>query len=408
MKKYNEYIKLNESKLNGKHGFFMFLDIVDELKNSFIKEDFLNVRDFNIFFTTDKIKDKNKLSDLIEYKKSLDVAFATLNHIKNLRLSFYFGVRDFNIEYGFHDDLKRMVYKIGEFKITSQYLNILSSYKCITLISKVLRNIKLKDLELLQKVKNDLKYLFDEKFNNIKIEHGNKVVKKINSVELKNYYNKNNITDYFESWSFKYKWYYSTYNYTDEYQDDTYFYVKIKQPDVDLNLLKKNDIRKLKKLNEAGQDPEDGSFSDTIPNNIIAEPMITEPLEAPKIKMMNGKKNKRGKTMKKVEKEKELFRYYKSLKKIIVAVNKDMMKDKGYLTKHLYKIVGEYKKPFDLVKKDLQWLVYELRKNEFFIENEEDKFTDKVEKTKAREKKQKDNKTKSDIRKKKENSKKKK
>jgi len=400
MKNYKNFSELNESKLNGKYGFFMFLDIIDKLKNSFINENFLNVRDFNIFFTTDKIKDKNKLSDLIEYKKSLDVAFITLSHIKNLRLSFYFGVRDYNIEYGFHDDLKRMVYKIGEFKITSKYLNSLSSYKCITMISKILKNANLKDLGLLQKSKNDLKYLFDEKFNDIKIQHGNMVVKKINNIELKNYYNQDNISDYFNSWSFKHKWYYNTWNYIDTNQDDTYFYIKIKDADSELNLLKKNDIKHLKKLHEDTDIEPDDKFVDTVPGMPVNEPMVTEPLNTPVLKMMNGRKNKTGKTMKKDEKEKELIKYYKSLKKIIITVNKDMIKDKGYLTKYLYKVVGEYKKPFDLVKKDLQWLVYELRKNQYFIENEEENFKEKIEKKKEKEKRTKENKAKSEKRKK--------
>jgi hypothetical protein len=72
--------------------------------------------------------------------------------------------------------------------------------------------------------------------------------------------------------------------------------------------------------------------------------MITEPLEAPKMKMFNGVKKNDGKTMKKMDKEKELIKYYKDLKRIILAVNKDILKDNSYVTKHLYKIVGQYKK----------------------------------------------------------------
>jgi len=383
---------LSESKLNGKYGFFMFLDIIDELKNSFIKEDYLNVRDFNLFFTTDKINDKNKLSDIIEYKKSLDVAFETLNHIKNLRLSFYFGIRDYNIEYGFHDDLKRMVYKIGEFKITSSYLKSLKSYKCITLISKVLKESNLKDLELLQKIKMDLKYLFDQKFNDIEIKHGDKIIKKINNTELKNYYNKENITEYFDSWSLKHKWYYKTYNYTDVEGDETYFYVKVKENDEGLKVFKKYD-KDMKKLQEAGQDKESDSFNDIVPRTVVAEPMITEPLEAPKSKMFNGVKKNDGKTMKKIDKEKELIKYYKDLKRIIFTVNKDILKDNSYVTKHLYKIVGQYKKPFNDVKKDIQWLTFQLRKNQYFIEQTEGEFKDKLEKDKIKQKKLKDQKS---------------
>lgn len=247
MKKYNDFINEN-FKLNGKYGFFIFLDVIDELKNSFIKEDYLNKKGFNLFFTTDNIKDKNKLSNILEFKKSLNVTYETLIHIRNLRLSFYFAVSDFKLEYGFHDDLKNMIYKTGETKITSSFLRNLSSYKSITLISNILKNVNLKELEILQKVKLDIKYLFDKKFNDIEILDTNRIVKKINNIELKNYYDKDNIIDYFNSWCFKHKWYYSTYNYIDIDEENTYFYVKTKEKDDELNFIKrKTDIKNILK-----------------------------------------------------------------------------------------------------------------------------------------------------------------
>lgn len=391
IKDYNKYISTNESKLNGKYGFFIFLDVIDELKNSFIKENYLNVRNYNIFFTTDNIKDKNKLTDLLEFKKSLDVAYQTLIHIRNLRLSFYFAVSDYNLEYGFHDDLKRMVYKIGEFRITSKFLNSLSSYKSITLISKVLQSVKLRDLELLQKVKTDIKYLFDKKFNEIDIIENNIIIKKINNTELKNYYDKDNITEYFDSWCFKHKWYYNTYNYTDVDDNNTYFYVKVKENDETLSLLKKNDIRNIKKLQENIDDDLKHVDQTSTEQPEIYEPMNREPLESPKLKLSQYKKDKNSKTLNKEEKQKELIKYYKALKKVIVSINKDTSKNKTYLTKYLYKIVGEYKKPFDDVKKDLQWLVYKLRENPEFIEEEELTNIEKINKKKEVEKKKKAN-----------------
>ncbi|MCB1713411.1 MAG: hypothetical protein KDH96_13370, partial [Candidatus Riesia sp.] len=73
IEKYDNYIQnhINESEYNGKYGFFLFLEIIDLMKNSFIKENYLNTTDFNLFFTTDKIMDLKKLELNLEFKKSL-------------------------------------------------------------------------------------------------------------------------------------------------------------------------------------------------------------------------------------------------------------------------------------------------------------------------------------------------
>jgi hypothetical protein len=368
LKKYNENINIKKEKnLNGKYGFFIFLDIIDQLKNSFIKEDYLNIKDFNIFFTTDKIKDKNKLSDILEFKKSLNVAYGTLVHIRNLRLSFYFGVKDYKLQYGYHDDLKRMIYKVGEFKINSSFLKNLSNYKSITLISNVLKKLVLKDLEILQKSKLDLKHFIDDKFNDVKIMDIDRTIKIINNSELDNYVEENKLTEYFDSWCFKHSWYYSTYNYVDRDEENTYFYVKIKDIDDDLNLIKrKTDIKNIKESREEEAthvDPDSGDQPQ------VLEPMMKEPLESGKLKI-NKKDNKK---LKNKDKKKFLVKYYKDLKRILDKINKDLIKDKGYLTKYLYKIVYDYDKPFNMVKIDLQWLISKLKENPEFIEQEEEK-----------------------------------
>lgn len=368
LKKNNDF--LLESKLNGKYGFFIFLDIIDQLKNSFIKEDYLNTKDFNLFFTTDKIEDKMKLSDILEFKKSLNIAYETLIHIRNLRLSFYFGVKDFKLQYGFHDDLKRMIYKVGEFKITSTFLRNLRSYKCITLISNILENVILKDLNILQKTKKDLVYFIDDKFKDIKFIDEKRLFKCISNKELDNYVKGDKLTEYFDSWCFKHKWYYSVYNYVDRDDNNTYFYIKIKDKDDGLNLFKRNtDIDKLDENMEEDEvlhtDPDSGD------QPVITEPMIKEPLESGKLKINKNKKNNK---QKKSDNKKEyLLKYYKDLNKVLININKDKNKNKSYLTKHLYKIVNDYDKPFNLVKMDLKWLHNKLKENPDFIEEKEDK-----------------------------------
>jgi len=377
--KYIKYVKLNgnndnvndveqdhimESKLNGKYGFFMFLDIIDVVKNSFINEDYLNTSNYNIFFTTDNIKNKELLLDELEYKKSLDIAHITLKNIKNSRLSFYFGVKDFIFEYGYHDDIKRLVYKIGEFKITSSFLNNLKSYKSIILINNILKDVKLNNLKTLQTVKNDIIYLFDKKFKDINIESDNLLVKKISNDQLTDYYNGEQLTEYFDSWCFKHKWYYSIQNYTDVDEFYTYFYIKTSNTDMGFNQLKKGtDIKNISEDKE------------TEPSEIY-EPMNREPLNSnPKI--LNKKISKKNST--KIEKQKDLIKYYKDLIRVIKTIKKENDKLVSYSTKHLYKLVSTYDKSFDLIKTDIQWLNNKLIKNPDFIDTQTEKL-DKMKK----------------------------
>ena len=376
MKSYNSFSILNEHKLNGKYGFFMFLDIIDQNNNSFIKEDYLNTSDFNLFFTTDKIKDKMKLTDMLEFKKSLSVAYATISHIRNLRLSFYFGVRYSMLEYGFHDDIKRIVYKIGEFKVNSSFLNNLSSYKCTSLIYDILKDVKLKNLVLLSNIKTDISYLFDNKFE-VNIDSETTLSKKISSLELKNYYTGSDVRIFFDSWCFKHRWYYSVYNYIDTDDTYTYFMVKIKDKDDELKMIKrKYDIKSIEKIKE---DKESS-------NPVVRDAMLTEPLKAPKLKPQKNDKKKNNKKIapadKKIEKQKELIKYYKDMKKVILWLNKDMEKNKSYTSHHLYWLVGKWKKSFDDVKKDVQWMVYKLREDPDFIEKQEEDLRGKIEKRK--------------------------
>jgi len=384
MKNYIGY--LNETKLNKKYGFFMFLDAIDHMKNSFVNKDYLNTKNFNIFFKTDNIKDKQKLTDFLEFKMSLNVAYQTFIHIRNLRLSFYFGVRNYFLEYGFLDDKKNTVYKVGEFKINSNFLKtIIDSYKSFVLISKVLSEIKLKDLITLQNIKNDLRYLFDVKFNEIQIRDNDKVIKKIDNIELKNYYKGNDdIRLFFDEWCFNYKWYYTTYNYIDNDNNYTYFIVKIKNTDTDLNFLKKNfDIKRISENNE-----ESSSFVDQTPRTNVVDPMTTEPLNAPQLKVLNKNLSKNTN----IDKEKELIKYFKDLKRILLKLSKDVTKNKSYITNHLYPLVGKYQKPFNDIKKDLYWLQDKLSNNMNFIEGEENKLKRKMDRQKIKNKKNKNKK----------------
>ena len=354
---------MNESKTNGKYGFFMFLEMIDDMKNSFINENYLNTSDFNLFFTTDNIKDKNKLSDKLEYKRSLDVGYQTLIHIRNLRLSFYFGVRDYILEYGFHDDLKRIVYKIGEFKINSTFLNSVESFKCISLIRNILKQTNLKNLSTLKRAKDDLKYLITDNSGVIQILDQRRVDCTVQKSEI----NIKNYSEYFDSWCLKHPWYYTTYNYVDEEQDIVHFLVKIKDADTDLNLIKKRtDIKQLLKEDKESSNP-------VVRDKMTVEPQKASKLNSRRMKDMaknNPYLNKNKKKDQKSEADKNRINYFKDLKKAVIKIDKDQNKDNGYLTKYMYPIVQKFNKPLSDVKNDILWMNGKLRENPNFVEDQ--------------------------------------
>jgi hypothetical protein len=343
----------NEFKMGGKYTFFMFLLVIDELKNSFVKEDYLNIKDFNLFFTTDHIKNKTNLINLLQYKKTLEYGYDTFIKLKQHRLSFYFGIKDYILEYGFHDDMKRIIWKIGEFKMTNVFLKNLSSYKSIVLISKILNNINLKELILLQKIKTDIKELFGINTGQCLIEDELRVVKKINNIELLNYYRDNKISDYFNNWCSNFKWFYNTYNYVFTDEDNTYFYVKLKKSDSGLNYLNKK--LSIKYLSEDKE----------VLRSEIYEPLNREPLNSDKPDVREKPKGKKLPN----NKNDFLKKYYVDLNKVLEKIKKEKDKNNSYLSKFLYPIVDKYQKKFNDVKKDLQWLIYKLNKNPNFIED---------------------------------------
>lgn len=149
-----ERIKLYESfELSKKNSFQIFLDVIEEFGYKFNSQDYMNTGTYSYFFQTDIIKIDIKLLDSFEFKTSLHTAYGTLMKLKGKRISFYFGVKETSLEYGFFDIDAEMVYKIGEFNININYLKSLKN-RCLISIKKQLNNSNIRFVYLLHKVKN--------------------------------------------------------------------------------------------------------------------------------------------------------------------------------------------------------------------------------------------------------------
>ena len=67
---YNDYINENKIKLDGKHGFFMFLRFIDDLKMNFLKTNhYLNTGKYQYFFTTEHIRNKENFLGLYRVRQ---------------------------------------------------------------------------------------------------------------------------------------------------------------------------------------------------------------------------------------------------------------------------------------------------------------------------------------------------
>lgn len=228
---YIEYIKENNTlKLDGKHGFFMFLKLIDDMKMTFIKSShYLNTGKYQYFFTTEHIKDKSVFSGYFRDLLSLSTTCQTAKDLKDGRISFYFGVKNNELEYGFQNDMKRDIYKTGLFAIDTKYLRSLKSYKCLSLIEGILKLSNLSYLNLLQEVKTALKSWFEGK-GDVLILNETIVKKSIDKDDIKEELeNVNQLLHKYERWCEQFKWFNKVFYYIDSDDNEKVtFYVKIK------------------------------------------------------------------------------------------------------------------------------------------------------------------------------------
>ena len=230
MKDFITYIKENqESLIDGRYGFYMFLQTLDELKFLFVKSgDYLNTGNFLYFFRTEWIKTQLDVLDEFEFKDSVKNTFNVLNKLQSEKLSFYFGIRNGNLEYGLYSDLKDILYKTGQFSIKDKELRQLKSYKCLLLINGVLRMASTRTLILLHEIKKDMKQLFEDKTSKgttiLTTMRLRKVISKDKLIEeMKD----DKLTEHFVEWCKKYPWGKKVDAYIDDTDTDVSFYVKI-------------------------------------------------------------------------------------------------------------------------------------------------------------------------------------
>jgi hypothetical protein len=231
---YRDFSKENtieKLKLDGKNGFFMFLKLIDDLKMNFLKTShYLNVGKYQYFFTTEAIKNKESFAGYFRDSLSLRTTCETGIDLKDKRISFYFGIKENILEYGFQDDMSRDIYKTGAFKADTSYVRGLKSYKCLSLVEGILKKSKLNNLNVLQKVKQDLKEWYKGK-GNILILNEDIIKKSIEKedFEKEELENINDLLRKYEKWCGQYKWFNKVYYYIDsEDENKITFYIKIK------------------------------------------------------------------------------------------------------------------------------------------------------------------------------------
>lgn len=229
--KYIDYIKENSlEKLDRKNGFFMYLNLIDEMKMTFIKTShYLNNKDYQYFFTTEHIKNKEKFTELFDKMLSLQTTCGVAQGNTDKRLSFYFGVRNNKLEYGFQDDSDRDIMKTGEFDVDYRVLRGLRSFKCLSLIQGILAKSRLFNLNLLQDIKNDLEYWLEGN-GEILIFNEEIVTKTIDKEDIKEVFEDVTKLLYkYEKWCEGFKWFNKIHFYIDaEDEKVVTFYIKIK------------------------------------------------------------------------------------------------------------------------------------------------------------------------------------
>lgn len=237
MNKYNDFLneEQEEVELAGKHAFELWLGIIDDVGNEFTKQNYLNTSTYSYFFTTDPISDNMEVVSHFELKQSLNTAYKTLLSIKHDRVSFYFGVRGFKLEYGFFDEIKMLVYKVGIFSITTQFLKNLDEHDCLSIIKRTFRKSNLTNLNKLHEVKKDFESFWNQIEGKVEIMDEKRIKK---SFSLK-YFNTEDrdeakMSISLEKWSFDFPWRKSYYYYAHITEKLVHLYIKIKEKEVQL------------------------------------------------------------------------------------------------------------------------------------------------------------------------------
>ena len=161
--------------------------------------------------------------------KSLERAYMTLGSIREMRLSFYFGIKENVLFYGFFNEDNSYVYLVGKFEITPKDLKTISKKKCVKTIRIILENSNLKNLKLLQLINVDFHTLFEDVENDVEI---------LDEYRIKNTFpieilkeedrEENKLSIYLTQWSRNFKWTDKCYYFVHVTEKYAHFYIKIK------------------------------------------------------------------------------------------------------------------------------------------------------------------------------------
>ncbi|CAG7580226.1 MAG: hypothetical protein SLAVMIC_00310 [uncultured marine phage] len=150
---------IKDNTISGKGGFNSFLKVITALNLPEIKPDVDNCpKNFSIIYSFESIN-KERLVDTLRRFKSLSSGVRIIDNLTDNIVGIYFGLKfesnRFYIEYGILGDDKR--YVVGEFKFGSpQYKKMLvNKSKVLKSFQEEMKDVDLKDLKLLMKIKND-------------------------------------------------------------------------------------------------------------------------------------------------------------------------------------------------------------------------------------------------------------
>lgn len=150
---------IKDITLSGKGGFNSFLKVITALNLPEIKADIDNCpKEFSIIYSMNSLNKERLLSTLQRFR-SLSSGVRILQNVDDSIIGIYFGLKydggRFYIEYGVLADDKR--YVVGEFKFGSpQYRKMMEDKnKVLKPFQDEMKEVDLKDLKLLMKIKGD-------------------------------------------------------------------------------------------------------------------------------------------------------------------------------------------------------------------------------------------------------------
>jgi len=219
----------NKVELSGKHAFDIFVDIINDFDLLFVKQDYYNTADYSYFFTTERVNKVQEIIATLRRKKSLETAYKTLGSVKDMRLSFFFGIKDYTLFYGYYNEDNRYVYKVGKFRINNSEIKKLYRNRCMKTIRSILEGVNLKNMKFLQNIKVDFHTLFNGVKNDVEILDEYRIKNSFPIETLKEEdRDEDKLRLYLSQWSRNFKWSDKCYYFTTLTEKYIHFYIKIK------------------------------------------------------------------------------------------------------------------------------------------------------------------------------------